>query len=74
MSFVVVALQHPLKIHFLTSSVRSGSAEMSYKPCLKLQDLAEDAREMSVVIFAGLLQLAHRVPLLLRGIKRQINA
>lgn len=74
MTFVVVALQHRLKIHLLTSSVRSGSAEISYKPRLKLQDLAEDATEMSVVIFAGLLQLAHRVPLPLKGIKRQINA
>lgn len=65
--FVAVALQYPLNIHLLTSCVRFGSAEISCKPRLKLQDLAEDAMEMSVVIFAGLLQLAHRENFAIKG-------
>lgn len=51
----------------------SGSAEMAYKPYLKLQDLGEDALEIPVLIFAYLLQLAHRVCLPLGEIKRQIT-
>lgn len=68
-------LQHPLKIHLLLWSLESG------KICRrKAQDMFGTPgigwryTEMSVEIFAGLLQLAHRGLSLLRGIKTQINA
>lgn len=61
--FVLIALQHPLLIHLFTSALDLGLQKSAYKPCLKPQDLAKEAMEMLVVIFAGLPQRAHRVTL-----------
>lgn len=45
-------------VNLLASNVRCEFAETHYKPCMKLQDLAENVMGLLAAIFAGLEELA----------------